>query len=196
MLFSSFVHILPRTNLFLGFCLATYQFIKDRGYVPYDTCLSYLACSQDSTEGFCGHVDTTCSDSNVCRTCNTFSGMGGACTEIDIFPNATVAEYGMVDEGDVDAIKTELYVRGPVAATVNAEPLLEYKGGIYTDDSKPQQTNHIVSIVGWGTEDGQEYWIVRNSWVSFVLRWSYCCPDAAPCFSLSTKNWLRCCCAY
>jgi cathepsin X len=95
--------------------------------------------------------------------------MGGACTEIDIFPNATVAEYGMVDEGDVDAIKTELYVRGPVAATVNAEPLLEYKGGIYTDDSEPQQTNHIVSIVGWGTEDGQEYWIVRNSWVSFFL---------------------------
>lgn len=147
-----------------GYHTATYQFIKDTGYVPYDTCLSYLACSQDSTEGFCGHVDTTCSNSNVCRTCNTFSGMGGACTEIDIFPNATVAEYGMVDEGDVDAIKTELYVRGPVAATVNAEPLLEYKGGIYTDDSEPQQTNHIVSIVGWGTEDGQEYWIVRNSW--------------------------------
>lgn len=82
--------------------------------------------------------------------------------------NATyaVAEYGMVEEGDdVAAIKTELYVRGPVAATVNAEPLLEYSGGIYTDNSEPQQTNHIVSIVGWGTEDGQEYWIVRNSWV-------------------------------
>jgi len=47
--------------------------------------------------------------------------MGGACTEIDFFPNATVAEYGMIDldENVVNNIKTELFVRGPVAATIN-----------------------------------------------------------------------------
>ena len=47
--------------------------------------------------------------------------MGGACTEIDFFPNATVAEYGMIDFDDnvVYKIKTEIFVRGPVAATIN-----------------------------------------------------------------------------
>ena len=47
--------------------------------------------------------------------------MGGKCTEIDYFPNATVAEYGMIepDENVVNKIKTELFVRGPVAATIN-----------------------------------------------------------------------------
>jgi cathepsin X len=43
--------------------------------------------------------------------------MGGACTEIDYFPNATVAEYGLIDYPNdhvVEHIKTEIYVRGPV----------------------------------------------------------------------------------
>jgi len=66
----------------------------------------------------------------------------------------------------VSAIQSEIFVRGPVAATVNAEPLVHYTGGVYKDDSESQQTNHIVSITGWGTdeEDGTLYWIVRNSW--------------------------------
>jgi len=95
--------------------------------------------------------------------------MGGACTEIDYFPNATVAEYGLIDfdENVVQNIMTEIYVRGPVAATINAEPIVNYAGGIFSDDSYSQSTNHIVSLTGWGTENGKMYWIVRNSWGQF-----------------------------
>jgi cathepsin X len=148
-----------------GYHTSTYQFIQETGYVPYDTCISYLACSHDSHEGFCDDIDTSCASNNICRTCDTFAGMGGQCSEIDIFPNATVAEYGLLPAGNVDAIKAEIYVRGPVAVTVNAEPLVGYKGGVFSDESYSQSTNHIVSIVGWGSDaDGQQHWIVRNSW--------------------------------
>ena len=36
--------------------------------------------------------------------------MGGQCSEIDIFPNATVAEYGIIDldENVVEKIMTEM----------------------------------------------------------------------------------------
>lgn len=149
-----------------GYHTGVYELIQQFGYIPYDTCTPYVACSDESTEGFCKHVDTTCKADNICKTCNTFSSFGGFCAEIDQFPNATVAEYGMIESGDCDAIMAEIYARGPVAATINAEPILEYKGGVFADHSASKSTNHIVSIVGWGTdeESGKKFWIVRNSW--------------------------------
>mmetsp|Transcript_12045 Transcript_12045/g.15249 ORF Transcript_12045/g.15249 Transcript_12045/m.15249 type:complete len:358 (-) Transcript_12045:371-1444(-) len=142
-----------------------YELIQSVGYVPFDTCVPYVACSDESDEGFCKHVDTTCKKENICKTCNTFSAYGGFCTHIDSFPNATVAEYGMI-ERDVDKIMAEIFARGPVAATINAEPILDYKGGIFTDETAEKTSNHIVSIVGWGydEESGKRHWIVRNSW--------------------------------
>jgi len=155
-----------------GYHTSTFEFIQNTGYIPYDTCQPYMACSHDSSEGFCDHVDTSCSAANTCKTCDTFAGMGGACSEIDYFPNATVAEYGLIDyddddkESSVHKIMAEIYARGPVASTINAEPIVKYTGGIFTDDSHSTSTNHIVSIVGWGTDPdtGVKYWIIRNSW--------------------------------
>lgn len=146
-----------------------YEFAKTQGFLPYDTCQPYLACSSDSTEGFCSHVDTTCSKHNTCRTCSTFATKGGSCMEIDHFPNATVAEYGtynLLSLNRIHKIKAEIYSRGPVAAGINAEPILTYKGGVIkTGGILDMIVNHIVSIVGWGVDDdGDEYWIVRNSW--------------------------------
>ena len=149
-----------------GYHTSTYEFIQKTGYVPYDTCQPYIACSDESTEGICQHVDTTCNAANTCKTCDTFAGMGGACTEIDYFPNATVAEYGLIDydeddiEGTCHKIMAEIYSRGPVAATINAEPIVKYTGGIFPNGDYDQQTNHIVSIVGWGTDEstGTKYW--------------------------------------
>jgi cathepsin X len=81
--------------------------------------------------------------------------MGGQCTEIDYFPNATISEYGtytiLTSPHDIaHKIKAEIYARGPVATGVNAEPLVKYKGGIVTDTKVwHMMVNHIVSIVGW-----------------------------------------------
>merc|ERR1711871_1610851 len=64
--------------------------------ISYETANPYIACSSDSKEGFCGHVDTTCNALNVARTCGSFDKEGGSCTGLSQYPNVTVAEYGSI----------------------------------------------------------------------------------------------------
>jgi cathepsin X len=91
--------------------------------------------------------------------------MGGFCSEIDIFPNATIAEYGVVPN-DPHKLMSEIYRRGPVACGVNANEIVNYQGGIVDLPNASREVDHIVSIVGWGTDakSGDKFWIVRNSW--------------------------------
>lgn len=57
-----------------------YQFVYDAGFIPFDTCLIYEACSAESSEGTCAAEgkDYTCNAMNTCRTCSTFSDMVGS----------------------------------------------------------------------------------------------------------------------
>ena len=74
---------------------------------------------------------------------------------LSYYPNATVSEYGTYSilsspHDAVHQIQAEIYARGPVATGVNAEPLVEYSGGIVNDTKIwHMMVNHIVSIVGW-----------------------------------------------
>jgi cathepsin X len=147
-----------------GSHLAAYKFIKDSGYIPYDTCLAYEACSQDSDEAGCKGRDYSCKPINICRTCSTFTSNGGKCVGLDYFPNATIAKYGSVS--GYHHIMNEIYKRGPVACGINANAILKYQGGIYDNDDEPKEIDHIVSITGWGYDNttGKQYWNVRNSW--------------------------------
>jgi cathepsin X len=129
--------------------------------ISYETSQPYFACSSDSKEGFCQHVDTTCKPVNVARTCGSFSQEGGPCSGLAQFPNATIADYGSIS--GKEAMMKEIYARGPIACGIDANPLLNFNSGIIKE--KGEGVDHVISVTGWGTDpkDGF-YWIVRNSW--------------------------------
>lgn len=128
--------------------------------ISYETSQPYMACSSDSKEGFCGHANWECNALNVARTCPTF---GEPCVGLNKYPNATIAEYGEVSGAD-DMAK-EIFARGPITCGIDAGPILKYTGGVVSE--RGESIDHVISVVGWGSENGKQYWIVRNSWGEF-----------------------------
>jgi cathepsin X len=128
--------------------------------ISYETSNPYLACSSESSEGFCAKVDTSCNTMNIARTCSTFTSNGGKCVGLTSFPNATISAYGSV-RGAAN-MQQEIYSNGPISCGIDASQILQYTTGI--SSAKGTGIDHVISVVGWGNENGQDYWIVRNSW--------------------------------
>lgn len=124
-----------------------YQYAAEKG-IPDETCNLYQA------------RDQVCNAKHQCYTCWPEVG----CKPVRDYKRVVVTEHGRVGP-DAESIKAELYARGPVSCGIDATAALDaYQGGIHAEFNPAPHINHIVSIVGWGVEDGVEYWIVRNSW--------------------------------
>ena len=78
---------------------------------------------------------------------------------------AKVTTYKDVQRGSASQLKAALNV-GPVSVGIEADkPVFHaYTGGIINSTSCGTQMDHGVLAVGYGTENGQEYYIVKNSW--------------------------------
>jgi len=59
----------------------------------------------------------------------------------------------------------EIYQRGPIACGIAVpEALEDYTGGVFCDDTGDLEIVHDISVVGYGVDGDQPYWLVRNSW--------------------------------
>jgi len=69
--------------------------------------------------------------------------------------------------GDEETLKQLVYEHGAVVVSVKAEgPFMEYKGGIFAGCPSGSSTDHAVTAVGYGVENGIPFWVIKNSWGS------------------------------
>ncbi|XP_054155194.1 cathepsin B-like [Oppia nitens] len=85
--------------------------------------------------------------------------------------NATYKEdkhYGSKTYGfsnDNKALQADIMKNGPVVAAFTVyNDFLQYKSGVYHRTSGTVAGGHAVKIIGWGVENGVDYWLVANSW--------------------------------
>jgi len=71
-------------------------------------------------------------------------------------------------------MKAAIYKDGPIGCGMDVTAEFEkYTGGIYSQHVSDIEINHEVSVLGWGSENGEDYWIVRNSWGTYWGEWGF-----------------------
>jgi hypothetical protein len=75
------------------------------------------------------------------------------------------ANPSYIDTGDVHSIMHELVTNGPIQTAFSVyNDFLSYRSGVYQHTHGSFLGGHSVKIIGYGTENGVDYWLVANSW--------------------------------
>jgi len=62
-------------------------------------------------------------------------------------------------------IMQDMLENGPVEVGFTVyEDFMSYDQGIYEPTTTTSVGGHAVKLIGWGTENGVDYWIAANSW--------------------------------
>lgn len=159
-------------------CITCPKCKTDKDCLPGQTCVNgnCQPCMAQCTGGVIPHAF----DYLISNGANSITCIGSAPlstqqdTPCTLSPDQVIYQgkqkiqiMGASPQETISKIKQELFTNGPVVAGFTVyESLYEYKSGVITElnTSGKIAGGHAVVIIGWGVENGQEYWIIRNSW--------------------------------
>jgi cathepsin L len=97
---------------------------------------------------------------------NAYFGDNAACgVTSEMIPKATITGFTHLPTNNYTALMNSVAQVGPISISVDADTFHSYESGIFDGCNQEQPNiNHAVTLVGYGEEQGEKYWLVRNSW--------------------------------
>lgn len=152
-------------SVFGGWPYLAYDFIIKSGGVPTEENDPYCAGTGDCYPCMLGPVKLCGPPPYYCD-----ETIPQSCSSKPLY--ATISNWTSISS-DETIIRDTLVNTGPLSVLLDATQLQYYKEGIWVGhiDSSPEllgcsktYLNHAVLLVGYGVEDNNDYWIVKNSW--------------------------------
>ena len=118
-----------------------------------DSAFKYMINNGQCTESSYPYKAGTTKTAGSCQKCSSAGVSFSSCS--DVTPKDQVALAAAV-------------AKHPVVIAIEADTryFQSYSGGILDSTSCGTNLDHAVEIVGYGSQNGVDYWIVRNSWSS------------------------------
>jgi len=68
--------------------------------------------------------------------------------------------------GNEEELKAAIFKHGAVISCMHSgsKEIDNYSGGVFDGCKPDDEVDHCVAVVGYGTEGGVDYWLIKNSW--------------------------------
>ncbi|XP_055344642.1 uncharacterized protein LOC129592594 [Paramacrobiotus metropolitanus] len=133
----------------------------DQGCMPY---VSYTTDASSATST--SQCTKTCANTAINYSQNKTYGSSWYALGNNFANNSGGAAASIATTDTViHQIQYELQTNGPMTVAIDVyDDFFAYQSGVYQHVTGNYSGGHAMKLIGWGTENGTDYWLIANSW--------------------------------